>query len=431
MKFKASPEEIRGWLFFNYPVLTVNLTMSGWDMKHMHLNAQRPNPGFFDALIHFWSLVRCLPALRSFSGGGWLVVNFLLAMETALSAQPASTNPPPSAIHQPSTGFAGPRIQFASTTFMFGRVPSGERIFHDFVFTNTGQSVLEIRDVRPTCGCTIARASERAIQPGKTGIIPVQLDTSEFVGTIYKTVIVLCNDPATNSVTLMLTGTGWKPFEITPQFAGFVASSDVETNETRVLRITNNMDEALTLSNPVCTNDAFQCALKTITPGREFELDVTFLHSRALAAAGIAEHPITAATQTLASIFVNSSSPKFDHLAINAMGTIQPAVLVMPAQIRLPVNGLASGAQLSVVVRNYGAKPLTLSEPSVNVQGASVQARESLPGRVFMLNINFPNGSRCPPGQTAEIRLKTNHPQYSILRIPVIEDSPPSARSHG
>src|SRR2546425_5861545 len=49
-----------------------------------------------------------------------------------------------------------PKIQFASTEFDFGKVEAGFAVKHDFLFTNIGRATLEIRDVRPGCGCTAA-----------------------------------------------------------------------------------------------------------------------------------------------------------------------------------------------------------------------------------------------------------------------------------
>src|SRR5262249_8072316 len=69
---------------------------------------------------------------------------------------------------------AAPRIQFSTPTFDFGKVEAGTAIKHDFIFTNTGNAVLEIRDVKPSCGCTTAGQWDRLVQPGKTGSIPVK-----------------------------------------------------------------------------------------------------------------------------------------------------------------------------------------------------------------------------------------------------------------
>src|SRR5262245_16894162 len=97
---------------------------------------------------------------------------------------------------------SGPRIEFASLVFDFGKVSAGELVRHDFVFTNTGSALLEITAVRPGCGCTTAGTWDRQILPGKTGVIPLQFSSANFNGKVTKSATVTCNDRARTNVVL-------------------------------------------------------------------------------------------------------------------------------------------------------------------------------------------------------------------------------------
>ena len=79
-----------------------------------------------------------------------------------------------------------PRIEFASTVHDFGKIKLGDVVKHSFVFTNTGKALLEISDVRPGCGCTTAGTWDKKVEPGKTGIIPLQFNSLGFSGTVTK-----------------------------------------------------------------------------------------------------------------------------------------------------------------------------------------------------------------------------------------------------
>ena len=85
-----------------------------------------------------------------------------------------------------SPAASGPKIQFAGTVFDFGKVTSGEAVRHDFVFTNIGTDTLEIKEVRPGCGCTTAGNWDKRVEPGKTGAIPLQFNSAGFGGTVTK-----------------------------------------------------------------------------------------------------------------------------------------------------------------------------------------------------------------------------------------------------
>src|SRR5213075_1746004 len=115
---------------------------------------------------------------------------------------------------------------------------AGPMIDHVFAFTNTGDEVLEIKEVRPSCGCTTTGEWDHEVQPGKGGSIPVRFNSANYTGPIHKTVIVVCNDPSqTTHFVLHIQGTIWRPIEIMPESATFATSSDTQTNEVKVVRI--------------------------------------------------------------------------------------------------------------------------------------------------------------------------------------------------
>src|SRR5262249_43758942 len=137
------------------------------------------------------------------------------------------------------SAFGAPKIEFANTTFDFGKVPAGQIITHGFTFTNTGDQVLQIKDVRPSCGCTTTSGWEREIMTGKTANIPIRFNSTEYTGPIHKTVIIICDDPAQTNLVLHIQGTIWRPIEVTPEGVVFITSSDRLTNETKIVRIVN------------------------------------------------------------------------------------------------------------------------------------------------------------------------------------------------
>ena len=223
----------------------------------------------------------------------------------------------------------GPRIEFATQVFDFGKVSAGELVRHDFVFTNTGRALLEITDVRPGCGCTTAGTWDRRIEPGKTGVIPLQFNSASFDGQVTKSASVTCNDPGKSNLVLQITGTVWKPIELTPAMAIFKVSEDLQTNETKIVRIVSHLDDPITLSDLQCTNQAFQAELKTVKPGKEFELHIT------------AVTPFTARSiNTLVSL--KTSSPRMPIINVGAYLVVEQAVLVMPNQITPPTVPLAA-----------------------------------------------------------------------------------------
>src|SRR6266536_4594740 len=237
------------------------------------------------------------------------------------------------------------KIEFETNVYNFGKVSAGELVRHDFIFTNTGKATLEITAVRPGCGCTTAGEWDKRVEPGKTGVIPLQFNSANFGGIVTKSATVTCNDPGQSNVVLQISGTVWKPIEVTPTMATFNVASDSQTNETRVVRIVNNLEEPLTLSDLQCSNRSFQVELKTVQPGKEFALHVT------------AVPPFTTPT-VYAPITLKTSSAKMPTINVSAYVTVQQAVMVTPQQMNLPQGPLASATSRSILIRTGGTNTL-------------------------------------------------------------------------
>ncbi len=99
-----------------------------------------------------------------------------------------------------------PSLHFDQVSYNFGRIPKGQKVSHDFTFTNTGNEKLVITNVQPTCGCTVAITSSKELLPGAKGVIKITFDSQGYLGPITKTISVMDNDPAKPSVLLSISG---------------------------------------------------------------------------------------------------------------------------------------------------------------------------------------------------------------------------------
>lgn len=101
-------------------------------------------------------------------------------------------------IHDPR--FMPPVITFTEEKISLGDVKQGPQVAGEFEFKNTGRSVLVIKGVRPSCGCTGVMADEKKeFQPGESGKIKFTFNTEGRTGMNEKTITVESNDPKTPS----------------------------------------------------------------------------------------------------------------------------------------------------------------------------------------------------------------------------------------
>lgn len=94
-----------------------------------------------------------------------------------------------------NTQAAESKISFESLMHDFGKVKRGEKLSHTFTFKNIGDDLLMITGVHTACGCAVSQVDvSRAFKPNETGTVEVTLDTSNFSGSLVKTVTVMSNE---------------------------------------------------------------------------------------------------------------------------------------------------------------------------------------------------------------------------------------------
>jgi len=95
------------------------------------------------------------------------------------------------------------KMQFKNTSHNFGKVKAGEKARHVYKFKNTGDAPLKIKDVKTTCGCTVADYPKKKIKPGKKGKITVDFDTHDKNGPYAKGVNIYYNGGEANLIILI------------------------------------------------------------------------------------------------------------------------------------------------------------------------------------------------------------------------------------
>jgi hypothetical protein len=324
---------------------------------------------------------------------------------------PAATQTAP-AIQAEATPL-GPKIQFATPIHDFGRAQAGDLVKYSFVFTNGGDQSLEISNVQPSCGCTTAGDWSRKVAAGQTGTIPVQFNSANFNGQVFKTISVTSNDKQKPTVVLQLKGTVWKPIELAPQYSVINVPPDA-TSASATVRIINHMEEPLTVSAPESNNRMFGTTLTTNQPGKEYQLVIASVGELST---GNVQGKVT----------LQTSSSKTPVLDIPFWVNVQPVLSVIPQRISLPQAPLKVKAPATITIQNNSTNALTLRDAQVNVPGVDVQIKELQPGKLFNAVLTFPEGFEVPSGQLIALTMKSSQPRMPEIRVPVVQPARPVA----
>ncbi len=88
----------------------------------------------------------------------------------------------------------GPKLSLSQNRFNFGEVKEGKTVSTEIAFSNVGNKTLVIKDVETSCGCTAAILSSKILKPHGKGKIRIDLDTSNHLGKIVRTITIFSND---------------------------------------------------------------------------------------------------------------------------------------------------------------------------------------------------------------------------------------------
>jgi hypothetical protein len=74
-------------------------------------------------------------------------------------------------------GMSRAELECSESVVDKGEVRSGLSLAHRFPFVNRGSEVVEITDVRPSCGCLAPKLEQRTFKPGESGELLLEVNT--------------------------------------------------------------------------------------------------------------------------------------------------------------------------------------------------------------------------------------------------------------
>lgn len=171
---------------------------------------------------------------------------------------------------------AAPRIESERLNYGFGEILQGEQVEYVFRFRNTGDQVLQIGNVRSSCGCTAALLSTTRIAPGDMGELRTTFDSTRFKGAINKIVTIDTNDPQHPQVTFGLYGDVKAELLLQPERVNWGKVKQAVPLSSTVT-ISNRGSATINLQPPQVTSPAISAELRTLQllPGEQVELNIS------------------------------------------------------------------------------------------------------------------------------------------------------------
>lgn len=101
---------------------------------------------------------------------------------------------------------SAPRAEIDPRTYDFGTIEEGAEVTHPFQLTNSGKSVLKIRNYSSSCDCTILKLQQDSLKPGETMPINLFFNSKGKYGPQQRQIKLKTNDPENAVIELWLTG---------------------------------------------------------------------------------------------------------------------------------------------------------------------------------------------------------------------------------
>lgn len=142
-----------------------------------------------------------------------------------------------------------PRLRFDRYVYDFGEAMAGEILRTSFEFWNDGEGPLLIRRIGSTCSCSVARLVVDGVEiprrqlrdlvvaqvePGKSGLLEVEVNTTRLGGDMSKRFTIHSNDPGQPMAALVVGAALTNPFVARPGSASFGSIRRSETPNVEV-----------------------------------------------------------------------------------------------------------------------------------------------------------------------------------------------------
>lgn len=323
--------------------------------------------------------------------------------EDPAPAAPAVTTTPAAPAAGEKSGKA-PSIFSPAPTFDFGKQDSEMDVKHDFPIVNVGTDTLEIKDVKTSCGCTVAEMAKKVLAPGEETVVSATFKLKGKQGKQTKIITVKSNDPQQPDYQLKLEGEAVPAILYEPPFFKFDRIEDDEIHTASITLRANKEDLSFKITKTeLQPADQFDAEVKTITDGKEYEIS---LKNKGPLKPGMISTLVT----------ISTDNPQRPTIQVRASGQVIGALEVMPDQINVTYSGDPEKKTTQYMRIGPGrVKDFQILEASTDAPGVIT---EIIPRGTNNYNVKVQD---IPGNESVEgkfITLKTNIADHPEIKVP-------------
>jgi len=301
-----------------------------------------------------------------------------LLMPLSGFSQPADAVPAETA---PATEAApavqGPRIACDEPNFDFGTVDNQTTVEHTFVIKNTGDTTLEITQVKPACGCTVAEMTEKMVPPGGESHVTAKLSLQGRSGLQSKAITIFSNDPQNPQFRVSINGTAAQSIQIAPERLMFGQVGPGQTAE-QFIDISGLAPEPFHITAVEPSGAELAATSEVQEEGKKYRISVK----------------LTGPTQVgpyNGNLRLGTDNPSRPVIDIPIIANIVGEIIYAPAELPIPAETGGTPLTRYIVLRpgtmaNFEIKKVTTPDPAMRIstfpfgdQGYRIQIENIIP----------------------------------------------------
>jgi hypothetical protein len=291
-----------------------------------------------------------------------------------------------------------------------GTVATGEKITHDFVIRNDGDAVLEITNVQPACGCTVAQF-DKTIAPGQTGKVHAVVDTTTFNGPISKGVSVFTNDPDTPQIELTIRAKVEPYIAVKPGYARYITvqGEPLEGSIAQTLYATDGTSIDVTgVDSPwpylhVTYREAKPEERVGEAKGKQWKIEMKLSND---AKVGPLSDYVT----------VHTNHPQQKIVQIPVSGFVRPVIAVTPPVADFGQIELKEPLRRALNIRNFATEPIKVTGVEQNLKGMEAKIEPLEEGREYQVRIVLNPGLGKGPFN-GKLTIHTDSPKAPLVEV--------------
>ena len=308
----------------------------------------------------------------------------------------------------------GPKMVVPEKIKDLGKVAQGDVLNVDFAIVNEGDEPLEIKAVRPTCGCTVADF-DREIAPGKTGYVKARLETRDFTGPISKSILIMTNDPRDPTTTVVIKTSVHPYVQVLPRALVRFNAVQHEPMEQKITVVADEEEKGFKVTG---VKSSAPFLLASIRPVPADELLAGKSPQQYEIALTMEKNPPVGPVNAVLEIETNH--PKAKTVSVKVFGVVRALLHVTPSQIQFgSVDAKKQPGRNVIVVNNRsGGAAVTVTGATVNDPAFNAQVVTIENGRRYQVTVTVKPEAGSGP-RDAVLTLKTNDPEFPTLEVPV------------